>query len=349
MTAQEVADGLALGLDAVPERSDAPEAVGLPRATVVVPSNVARADQLLRCVKSLSDLDYPDFEVLVVDNRRGDLSGDWPVSRLRDLPRVKILNEPRPGASAARNAGLRARPARIIAFTDDDTVAHPLWLRALATRLAQGDASCVTGLVAASELETPAQMWFEQYGGFGKGFRPVLHDLERPPARSPLFPYSAGMFGSGNNVAFDTEALRMLGGFDERLGPGTPTRAGEDLALFVATLWSGRRIAYEPSAIVHHTHRRSYAELRTQVHDYGMGLTGMLTSLVVNDPRHLVNIVRRLPEGIRLVMSPSSEKNTHRGPGYPRQLVFLELAGMLKGPGAYWRAQRKDSAPRGRV
>jgi len=157
------------------------------------------------------------------------------------------------------------------------------------------------------------------------------------------------MFGSGNNVAFDTESLRMLGGFDERLGPGTPTRAGEDLALFVATLWSGRRIAYEPSAIVHHTHRRSYAELRTQVHDYGMGLTGMLTSLVVNDPRHLVNIVRRLPEGIRLVMSPSSEKNTHRGPGYPRQLVFLELAGMLKGPGAYWRAQRKDSAPRGRV
>ncbi len=322
MTAQEVAHGLALELDSVPDVAVEVEGVPLPRATVVVPSNVARADQLLRCIKSLSELDYPDFEVLVVDNRRGDPSGDWPVSRLRDLPRVKVLHEPRPGASAARNAGLRAATGQIVAFTDDDTVAHRGWLRALASRLAAGDVSCVTGLVAASELETPAQMWFEQYGGFGKGFRPMLHDLERPPARSPLFPYSAGMFGSGNNVAFDTESLRALGGFDEHLGPGTPTRAGEDLALFVATLWSGRRIAYEPSAIVHHTHRRSYAELRTQVHDYGMGLTGMLTSLVVNDPRHCLNILRRLPEGARLVMSPSSEKNSHRGPGYPRQLVF---------------------------
>jgi cellulose synthase/poly-beta-1,6-N-acetylglucosamine synthase-like glycosyltransferase len=307
---------------------------------VVVPTNVARPLQLARCVASLARLDYPDLEILVVDNRPGPDRDPEPLRLVAEQPGVTVAHQGRPGASAARNQGLALASGAVVAFTDDDTVVDPGWLKALVGRLVGDGVDCVTGLVVPLELETQAQVWFEQYGGFGKGTRPLLHDLTAPPAGAPLFPYAAGMFGSGNNVAFTTSALRELGGFDEHLGPGTPTRAGEDLALFVATLWSGRRIAYEPAAVVHHAHRRTYDELRTQVHDYGVGLTAMLTALVAEDPRHLVNIARRLPAGARLVLSPRSAKNAGRRPGYPSELARLELLGMAKGPAAYWRARR---------
>ena len=59
-----------------------------------------------------------------------------------------------------------------------------------------------------ARLDTWAQELFEEYGGFGKGFRPRVVDLgvHRPP--DPLFPFNAaGHVGSGNNVAFRREAL----------------------------------------------------------------------------------------------------------------------------------------------
>jgi len=317
-----------------------PTIAPLPRATVVVATNVARPRELTRCVESLLALDYPDVEVLIVDNRRLTARAADPLRHLEALDGVEVLTEDRPGASAARNAGMRAASGEIVAFTDDDAIVDPQWLRELATAMVVHEADCVTGLVVPAELETPAQIWFEEYGGFGKGYRTVIHEITRVPRRSPLFPYAAGMFGSGNNVAFTKAALAAVGGFNERLGPGTPTKSGEDLALFIAVLSEGGRLVYEPSAIVHHSHRRTYDELRTQVHDYGMGLTAMLTSLVASDPRHLVAITRRLPHGLRLLLSPSSEKNAQHRSGYPRELALMEVRGMLKGPRAYLTARR---------
>ena len=46
------------------------------------------------------------------------------------------------------------------------------------------------------ELETPAQIWIEQYGGFHKGFEPRLYDLQEHRVTHPLYPYTAGTFGS---------------------------------------------------------------------------------------------------------------------------------------------------------
>jgi len=324
----------------LPTATAPPANVALPSATVVVATNVARPKELTRCVESLLALDYPDVEVLIVDNRRRGAQRPDSLKHLAALEGVEVLTEDRPGASAARNTGMRAASGAIVAFTDDDAVVDPGWLRELATAMVLHDADCVTGLVVPAELETPAQIWFEEYGGFGKGYRTVVHEIAREPRHSPLFPYAAGMFGSGNNVAFTKEALSAVGGFNERLGPGTPTKSGEDLALFIAILSEGGRLVYEPAAIVHHSHRRTYDELRTQVHDYGLGLTAMLTSLVDSDPRHLFAITRRLPHGARLLFAPGSEKNAHHQAGYPRELALMEVAGMLKGPRAYLRARR---------
>ena len=312
-------------------------------ATVVVPTMFARPEQLEQCVRSLLELDYPRYEVIVVDNRPiHDERGPTPT--WADDERVRVVREPRPGASAARNSGLAAATTGIIAYTDDDSVVDRRWLRALAERLiTEPDVDCVTGLVIPAALETSAQVWFERFGGFDKGYAPRIFRLADNPTHSSLYPYAAGAFGSGNNVAFRASTLRSLGGYNETLGPGTPAKAGEDLALFISVICSGLSIAYEPSAIVQHEHRRTYGELSSQVHDYGIGLSAMMVSLSRHDPRHLLRILRRLPAGGRLLFSPRSDRNVKRTPDYPKDLLRAEAIGMMQGPFAYLRSVRMAS------
>ncbi len=73
-------------------------------------------------------------------------------------------------------------------------------------------------MIVPAELETPAQVWLEQYGGFNKGFEARLFNLSNHKPASPLYPYTAGVFGSGANMAFTRAALNEIGGFDPRWG-----------------------------------------------------------------------------------------------------------------------------------
>ena len=104
-----------------------------PRAAaseIVVPTAMSRPEQLRRCVRGLTELDHPDYEVIVVDNRR---AGAEPV----ELPGVRVVRETRPGISAARNRGLAEANGRFVAFTDDDVEVDRRWLRALGERFAE--------------------------------------------------------------------------------------------------------------------------------------------------------------------------------------------------------------------
>ena len=103
-------------------------------------------------------------------------------------------------------------------------------------------------------------------------------------------------------MAYRVSTLRQLGGFDEALGAGTGCPSGDDHQLFLRLLFDGRRIGYEPSSVVHHQHRRSQSELRTQLHNYGMGFAGVLTSLVIDDPKHLLRVLRSLPHWGRALL-----------------------------------------------
>ena len=275
---------LAAAIAALPAPSQAPvprppRAHLLPSISVVVPSLLGRLDGLEACLRSLADLDYPDYEVIVVDNRP---AGAPPV----DLPGVRVVRETRPGISAARNRGLEAATGEIVAFTDDDVEVDPGWLLAIATRLIEHpEEACVNGLALPRELETSAQVALEEYyGGFGpRTFEPVSHRMRAPRACSLLRPatvdalgddgrvrrsfslYAAGSFGAGANMAFRSRALRELGGFDLALGAGTDARGGEDLLMFARLAWRGYSIGFEPAAIVHHTHRRDEASLERQI------------------------------------------------------------------------------------
>ncbi|MGW6739655.1 glycosyltransferase [Streptomyces sp. NPDC055025] len=320
-----------------------------PRTTVVVATR-ERAGQLARALDSLLAQDHPDFRVLVVDNA--------PVTTAtRDLVesryagRVDYVQEPRPGLAVAHNSGVAAADGTVIAFTDDDVIADPHWLTALTAPFAADPGlGCVTGLILPARLTTSAQILLESHGGFAKGFEPRLYDPASPPADEPLFPFTAGSFGSGANMAFRAEALRAVGGFDPATGTGTPARGGDDLYAFVRILAEGHRLRYAPEALVWHHHRETWQDLRNQAYGYGAGLTAYLTAILVRHPALLPALLARLPRGLAHARAITAHRpdpagdpapGTHgaRAHPWPRDLSRLERRGMLYGPLGYLRAR----------
>lgn len=315
-----------------------------PRISVVIPTR-ERPGLLRRCLDSLWAGSYPldRIDVVIADNRPETTGTSTLVDELSTSHPVRYVREDASGSASARNAGLAQVTTELVAFTDDDAVLDRHWLAALAAGYEKTpEASCVTGLLLPLEIDTPAQLWFERYGGFSRGFTPRVFDLaEHRPPDMPLYPYSAGVFGTGNNMSFRTEALLDLGGFDPALGNGTPALGGVDSEVLLRTVLRGHTLRYEPTALVWHEHRREYADLRRQVHSYGTGLTAYLLKTLLDDPRRIPGFVRLVPRGVRFALSPSSSKNAGKDEAYPRELTRLELLGMARGPVAYARSRRQ--------
>jgi GT2 family glycosyltransferase len=265
-----------------------------PFVTVVVPT-AHRPERVMTCISSLAAMSYPHFEILIVDNSPTD-------RRTREIveecaandPRVRYAAEPLPGSSVARNRGIRESSATIVAFTDDDVRVEPNWLSWMVEPFLQDPVvAVVTGLVMPARMDTPAQRWFEQFSGFGKGLEPRRFDTG-PNAASDrlLFPYWGAAFGSGNSMAFRRDALLEIGGFDPALGAGSPAKAGADIESFSHVIIRGGRLAYEPRAVCWHDHRAQERALRGQTFNYGVGCTAILTKWLLRDRRLRAQIGR---------------------------------------------------------
>jgi GT2 family glycosyltransferase len=313
-----------------------------PFATIVVPTR-DRAESLATCLNSLMELEYLDYEIIVVDNRPSSpATRDLLAEEFREGMRAEVRYVREDGPLAiARNRGADAARGVIVAFTDDDVIVDRWWLLELVRAFEDDRVACVTGMILAAELETAPQIWLEQYGGFSKGFRRRLFDLHENRPDTPLFPYAAGRLGSGANMAFRRSVLRQLGGFDPATGPGTYARGGEDLAAFFDVIAAGYSLAYEPAALVYHRHRNDYESLRNQAFSYGVGLGAYLTKTLVDRPRRVFDFVRLLPQGLAYLLSPTSAKNANKRADYPRELTWVERKGMAYGPLAYFRSRRQ--------
>jgi GT2 family glycosyltransferase len=312
-----------------------------PPVSVIVATH-DRTSSLAMCLRSLLSLNYPAYEIVVVDNApTSKTTADFILREYSDSSRVRYLVEDHPGLGAAHNCGLREVNNPIVAFTDDDVVVDRHWL----TELVKGfsvadDVACVTGMIFPIELETESQVWTEQYWGLCKGFTRRVFDLHQNRPKVPFYPYSAGVFGSGANMAFRTSVLRQFGGFDAALGVGTIARGGDDLAAFFQVVSSGYKLVYQPAAIVYHQHRRDYDGLRRQAFGYGVGLTAYLTKCLIDRPTLLFDFVSKVPHGFFYAFNFKS----HKLAGYPRELKNLERKGMIYGPFAYlgsrWRIRK---------
>jgi GT2 family glycosyltransferase len=311
--------------------------------TVVIATR-DRPDTLVRCVEGiLAGVPAPASIVIVDSAPSDDRTARAVADRWSGDPRVRYLLEPNPGLGRAHDVALPLVGTELVAFTDDDVVVDPGWVGALVDAFASGpDVTCVTGLIAPLELRTREQWWVELGSGFGKGFERRARSLARTLDESALFPYDAGTLGSGANMAFRTEALRAIGGFDRSLGTGTGSLGGDDLAALHAVVVAGGTLLYEPGAIVFHRHHADLAALERQAYGYGAGLTAYLAAAVARRPRSLLEIAQRSVSGAARVLRPTSTLNARRPSDYPDALVRRERRGMLAGPGRYVRQRLRD-------
>lgn len=211
----------------------------------VVVATRNRPEMLAGLLDALPAALRPQDAVLVVDSA----STDEATMRLCASRGVRALRLDRPGTSRARNAGWRATGAPLVAFTDDDCTPQAGWAQALADALQECDV--VTGRVVPDRaVAAPVSLLDD----------PVGRELS---PRTPI--------GHGANCAFRREILDGTGGFDERLGPGTAARAGEDADLLLRALRAGARGRYEPAAVVVHRQWRSRGQALRQSYSYGVG------------------------------------------------------------------------------
>jgi GT2 family glycosyltransferase len=315
-----------------------------PQLTVLIPSR-ERPERLGRCLDSILASEYPAARVslIVVDNAPRTDATRRLVESYADRAEIRCLREDATGSASARNRGLREVETELVAMTDDDTLVDRHWLTEVARSFDRHPgAATVSGLLLPMELDTQAQMWFEEYGGFSRGFDRRLFDLgPNRPAQEPLFPWTTGLFGTGNNFSFRTAAIREIGGFDAALGNGTPALGGVDSEILLRTILRGQTIVYEPHAVVHHAHRPDYDALRRQIHAYGAGMVACHLKTLLANPGLAWSFAAKLPTGLRFVLGSDSSKNAQKRHGYPRELTRLELRGMLYGPVGYARSRRR--------
>lgn len=296
---------------------------------------------------SLCELSYRNLEIIVVDNGSDEDATQIMVSELqRTRPHIRYVREDRLGLSCARNRGVTEAKGEILAFTDDDVRVDPLWIDGLLRGFARSeDVACVTGLVASSSLQHPAEQYFDGRVWWSSS---CCHELHQPPRAGDggLYPYASGKFGTGANFAFRTAQLRDLGRFDECLGAGSPSSGGEDLDIFVRVLRGGHSLSYEPCALVWHDHRVDERSLKRQMYAYGKGLGAYLTKYLLS-PTTGPDVARRLARGLMhgaALANRSTE--TKRSAGVGPGVLRTEMRGLLAGPPAYLGARLRQGSRR---
>ena len=262
-----------------------------PRAGRAEPISVViatrdRPGPLARCLASVA---RPRLRALRGDRGRQRRRRRPPADLVaRDAPCGPLVREERPGLALAHNRGVAEASGSILAFTDDDVIADPLWLARIARAFEHSPGvGCVTGLILPVELESAAQVWIDDYWGFDKGLERRVFGGDQP-SDQPLYPYTAGVFGSGANMAFSAAALRARR-LRRRIGTGSPARGGDDLAAFFDLIAGGHR-----SSTAHRRRlppdRPDYASLKTQAYGYGVGLSAYIARTLADDPRRVLEV-----------------------------------------------------------
>jgi GT2 family glycosyltransferase len=217
----------------------------------------------------------------------GELAGTFDVIVFENgaqRPRVAAMcgtagvaheHDPRPGLASARNRVLAGADARWVLVLDDDCQLGPGGAPELARRLGGAidrvpDAGVIGGLVLPASMESRAEQEFERIAGHGRGFLPARYDAHSSPDR--WWPLRHGdWMAVGACLAVRRQAWEAVGGFDERLGAGTPAASAEDDAFLGAVIEHGWSVFYDPAVAVRHQHRTNRSALRRQLFGYGLG------------------------------------------------------------------------------
>jgi O-antigen biosynthesis protein len=212
-------------------------------SVVVATYNGARS--LKACLESLGRLNYPDYEVIVVD----DGSTDATPEIARSFPGARYIRQENRGLSAARNTGIAAATGEIVAFTDDDCRADEDWLYYLAGDLARGGFVGMGG----HNFPPPEDSHVAAAVSASPGGPAHVMLTDRVAEHIP-----------GCNMAFYKWALDEIGGFDPVF-----RKAGDDVDLCWRLQSRGYNIGFSPGGFVWHYRRSTVKAYLKQQAGYG--------------------------------------------------------------------------------
>ena len=203
------------------------------------------AETLGECLHHTCALEYPDLEVIVVDDGSTDESAEI----AGDHPGVRLVQIPHGGLSVARNEGFRAARGELVAYLDADAYPTPEWPYFLALAFDARDV-----------------------GGAGGPNLPPPDDPEgaHVVARSPGGPVHVMVSDDraehvpGCNMAFWKLVLSEIGGFDP-----VYEAAGDDVDFCWKALARDWKIGFHPAAVVWHHRRPGLRAYLRQQRSYG--------------------------------------------------------------------------------
>lgn len=289
-----------------------------PASAIICSRN--RPQLLFESVQSVLDGEEVPAELIVMDQ------SDAPNTSLAALGtvhgcEVRYVCTRTVGECPARNEGIALARHDLLVFTDDDVRVEPTWYGTLVRALVDaGRRSVVTGRILPGISEARG------------GFVPTLQESTMPAAytgrvgKNVLLPL---------NMALYRTAIEAAGGFDERLGAGSPYSGGEDSDLGYRLLEAGYRIVYVPEAVVYHRAWRGDAERDRLRWAYGRGQGAFYAKyLHLRDPYML----RRLAKEVALRAYDAACQARQHPRAAREQLITI--LGVLSGVGQWLVTQR---------
>ena len=216
-----------------------------PKASVVVAAYNAAAT-LGECLASIRELNYPDYETIVVDDGSTDST-----SEIANQAGVRTIRVEHNGLAAARNTGVEAASGEVIAFIDADARADRDWLYHLIETITRRDAAAASGPNFAPDPHSARAAAMAAAPGLPREVRAGDDRLAQL---------------CGCNMAITKAALLKVGGFDPMF-----TNAGDDVDLSWRLEASTETLAYAPGAVVIHERRATLAAYLRQQRGYGTG------------------------------------------------------------------------------
>ena len=201
---------------------------------------------LRACLESLSRLRYPTYEVLVID----DGSTEPLAELVKAFPQARYVRQEPAGLSVARNRGMKEARGQILAYTDDDCIAHPDWLLHLARAF---NASPKVVAAGGPNIPPPPR----------NGTEAVVAAAPGAPAHV-LVSDSEAEHLPGCNLAIRKDALERVGGFNPVF-----TTAGDDVDICWRLREAGGSLQFVAAAMVWHHRRFTVGAYLRQQRGYG--------------------------------------------------------------------------------
>ncbi len=212
------------------------------KVSIIVPLYNARKT-VGRVIEACLSIDYPDIELVVVDDGSTDGSAE-----IASRYPIKLIRQTNGGPAKARNAGWKASNGEICFFTDSDCLPRSDVLTILLKHLKRENIGAAGG---SYDIANPQYLLAR-----------LVHS--EIATRHRKMPTNVNFLGSFN-LAVKRELLEKVGGFNEEYG----SASGEDNDLSYRILKRGKKLSFDMCAAVTHFHEISLAKYLKQQYNHG--------------------------------------------------------------------------------